>query len=233
MVEDQKFIQVSVFFGLLLFQITYSYFTKYYLFQLYVLIILFFMTRLKKLTIDGIDESQQEIVEQFIHSQPLESLEYYGRSNRIPLESFLQQLNSSLKHLKLSIPKDLVVTRFLHEKLTSSTLKSCHLDIDGKVSVQDLDALSSYLSAEQRPATLPSLTISIINRKNSASVLQSFPNLHHLKISYLSSKTLQSLLKYQVRIFYFRLLFLEIKFRKYILVEIEIFRIQKAAENQN
>lgn len=170
------------------------------------MIILFHITRLKELSVYCTSKTQQENVEKFIHSQPLKSLEYWKRSNRTSLELFMQQLNSSLKHLKLSISKDLVVTKCLYEKLMSSNLESCHLDVDGNICVKDFHTFSSYLSAEQRPAVLPSLTISIRNNdteKNTQTFLQCFPNLHHLNVYLMSPNTLRSLLKYQVRTFYF------------------------------
>lgn len=176
-----------------------------------------FMLRLTELSINWTLESQQENLETLLYSKPLESLDYFRGDNDEckSLESFLAQLlhsNLNLKHLKLCIVNDLVVTKHLYENLMSSNLKSCFLDIKGKIFVRDVDFFGSYFSTEHRPAVaLPSLTVSIFNDyskfEDIVSFLRCFPNLHNLYISWLSLPVLQSLFKYQVRIFCFHLLF--------------------------
>lgn len=181
------------------------------------LIILSFVPSLTELCISTFSESQQDNLEKFLLSKRLKSLEYCQNSSRVPLESFLRQLlltNSSLRHLKICSFDDFAATTRLYEKLMTSNLKSCHLDIRGTISVQDVNALGSCFSTEHGPSALPSLTVSIshnYSEENIVSFLQCFPNLHHLKIdnSYISPDILRTLFKHQVTIIFFHVSILQ------------------------
>lgn len=171
------------------------------------------MPRLEKLHIDSSSDSQQENFEKLLSSIPLSSLAYHRRSNPTSVESFLLQLldsNSNLKWLDLHVTTNLVVTNCLFEKLMSSNLKTWHLQVDKKITVQDINFVVSYLSAARRK-TAPCVTIRQPNYQfyydysdeEMASLLQCFPNLHHMEIPYrVSSNILLSLFKYQVKIIF-------------------------------
>lgn len=149
------------------------------------------------------------MLDEFIYSKPLKSLVYDRRSSDLDsLDSFLMQLlhsNSNLKHFKMKYPTELVVTKCLIEKLMSSNLKSCLLDIDGNVKVRDLDSVVSCSSDEHKTAASPSLTIRlsyihIYRQRNIVSLLQCLPNLHHLQMHIMTPNILQTLFQYQVNI---------------------------------
>lgn len=171
------------------------------------------MHRLSALTINCSSELFDEDLDSFICSKPLKSLEYDRRYCRLSLESFLERLlrsNPKMEHLKI-ISSDksdkLVITRRLLEAMKSSDLKTVHLDINGRISVRDADSVLSYLSAEPKTSSSPRLTICLSSISSSqendmVSFLQCFPNLHHLQIYCMTSNILQSLLKYQVYIYF-------------------------------
>lgn len=177
----------------------------------FALIILIFLLRLTELSVDCITESEAENVEKFLCSAPLKSLDYRRESKRASDESFLMQLlhsNSNLNHLKLRITDSWVFTKSLFEKLISSNLKSCFLDIVGTISVQDPDSFRSYFSAEDRPAALLNLTVSIFNEswdpeRDIVAFLQCCQNIHYLQFHTMSPNILQSLLEHQVKILCF------------------------------
>lgn len=172
--------------------------------------IIIFLPRLTELSVDCIIESEVENVDTFIYSTPLKSLDIFRKSNR-DNESFLMQLlqsNSNLEHFKLRTYDKLVLTKSFIEKLMSSNLKSCYLDVLGMISVQDPDSFSSHVLAEHRPAAFPSLTVSIYNtppayqEEAMVAFLQCCPNVHYLRFCYISPNILQSLFKHQVIILF-------------------------------
>lgn len=169
------------------------------------------MPRLTELSINCECETMHDHLDMVLCSKPLKSLEYHRRMSRlrVPLDLFLLRLlisNSNLEHLKIIALDNLVVTRCLYEKLMSSNLKTCYLDIGENIIIEDLDYVVSYLSTELKTTALPSLTVCLASfHKNQESdvlsFLQCFPNLHHLQTYCMSPNILQSLFKYQVNIF--------------------------------
>lgn len=180
--------------------------------MLFVLIILFYMPRLTELSVDARELTQENFdkLEKFFYSKALKSLKYQRMRSQKPLESFLLQLlhsNSNLQHLKIYSKDGLVVTRCLFEKLMSSNLKSCLLDIRGNVSVQDLDSVVSCPLDERNTTASPSFTIHLSNIEdhqdsNVVSFLQCLPNVHRLRMYRMTPNILQTLFKYQVKILY-------------------------------
>lgn len=144
---------------------------------------------------------QLEYVETFIHSKQLKSLEFFMKMD-CSLENLLLlflRSNPKLQLLKISFFNTIIVTNLFFQELISSSLKSLY--VEDFISVEDPDTCASCFSIPN--AVLRN--VSLVTKRLNAAVIQRYflqacPNLHHLRISYITHSDLQLIFKYQVMI---------------------------------
>lgn len=134
----------------------------------------------------------------FLFSMRLKSLEF-----RMAISpDFLSQLldsKSNLQYLKIYQRSESIFTKSFCEKLISSGLKQLVITASDIV-MEDPASFDSRLSTQNRPIVLPSLSVSLLLYFPSP-LLQHYHSLLNLECVFISSNNMQSVLRYQVRIF--------------------------------